>query len=161
MTQIKNVPGTARGIFQDRFDVARQIFFGGAKRQRIQVSLNGSVVSAPFPSFVQRDAVVHADHVPPGLGHQLKKTRGARSKMDRRNFRSEPPDGLGRVRQDVFFVLGGLKAADLAVENLHGLNARLDLSFEIFCGGTRDLLHERFPCSLVGVHETFGLFKIL
>ena len=61
---------------------------------RVEIALNGDVMTEPLPALIELDSPIEADDRAAGVALQLQERGGAGSEMDHRNRRIEPGESL-------------------------------------------------------------------
>ncbi len=94
----------------------------------VEVALESDGVAHAPAGLVERHPPVDAEHLGTGSGHERQQFAGSHAEMDAGDPEGpQPGEDLGRGREHVSLVVGGIERPDPTVEELDGGRARRDL----------------------------------
>ncbi len=159
MPQVENVAGATARLLQDFIHARPQFAPGPQQSYRIEVALNGAVITNLRPGPIQRHAPIHANHVA-AAGSHLGQIRGS--------SRAEVDDGHARRAQHLqkssvvrlhiaHVILLAQRQAGPGIENLQRRRACGCLLPQVICLHGDEFGHEPFPGGRLVKHQGFDL----
>ena len=131
---------------------------GSEEHGGVEVALNAVMVANAGPRAVKGHTPIDAHQVAAYVGHEFKEGSRPGSEMNGGHSKlAKLLEDAAGVGHDVLLVLVGTEDADPAIEELHHLDAGLNLATEIEDDYVGDLLHQRVPDGWLREHEALGV----
>ncbi len=158
VSQVEDVARASGCLVENRARTFGGDFAGSAKQKRVDVALDGVIVTNAFPGIVERNAPIDTDDGTAGITLRFEERGGVGAEVnDGHAGCFEVAEDVADVRRDVLAIVFGRKSAGPGIEELNGLHAGFDLSAKEAPNDLGDLAHELGEKRGVAPHQLFGV----
>ena len=160
MPQVEDVPGPPADAIEDVLGLVEHPARRSQQQRRIEVALHGAIEADVLPRLVNRHAPVHADDVAARLAQLREHRRRPGAEVNRRHATRNRIEDLLRMGKCELAIVGRAQRADPGVEQLHRIDACVDLRAQIVADDCRELVAEDVPRVGMSVHQRLGAREV-
>src|SRR5688500_845671 len=161
MSEVEDMTRAAGYACQHVVGLSEDALHGTEQERRIEIPLHRSIEAKPLPRGVDRNPPIHSNDVAARLRELGEDGRRARTEVNRRHTPSDRRKNPLRMGKCELAIISRIEYSDPRVEQLHRVNARLDLRVQVISNDRTQPLAEAMPRIRVAVHQRFGAREVV